>query len=197
MRLDLCAEPLYDYLRKRPIARRPPFVRTTTACHRSYVGTWEIRDGTLWLVGIDGLIETAHGIVEADLETALPWVKGALPASWVSDRLRCPEGRLVNYVHAGYASQYERDRFFDFERGRLVAEWLVLNPPAPIFYRIDERGDRTCFDCMCSSEECEIPDPLAGHDLDQAHLAWGRPPVVQEGEEAGYVVAAAALFPPR
>lgn len=191
MRLDLCAQPLYDYLIRLPKTRRPDFEWTSTACHRGYIGTWEIRDGHLYLVALEGLLKTPAGFVEADLRAAFPWVKEALPANWVTGRLRCPEGRLVSYKHAGYASRYERDRLFDFERGRLVAEWLVLNPPDPIVYRIDEHGGRTCFDCMCSSDECVLPDPLADCDITEAHKVWGRPPVIEDDEEEGYVLAIA------
>lgn len=132
--------------------------------------------------------------VEATLATALPWVKGSLPATWVDDRIRCPEGRLVSYVHNGFASRYERDRFFDFAHGRLMDELVVLNPPEPITYRIQPDGSRTCVD---GSSHEEIPDPLQGDDLGNAHKAWGLPPAHdQEGDE-GYVIGGEYRFPPR
>ena len=197
MTLSLCSCPLGYYLDRLSKSRRPRFLRTSTACVRGYVGTWEIRDRRLWLVAVEGLIETPEGVIEADLETALPWVRGPLPATWLTDRVRCPQGRLFGYVHMGFASRYERDRCFEFERGRLLAEWLVLNPPEPIIYRIDERGERTCVDAMCWWDERVIPDPLGEHGVEDAHLAWGRPPAEDEGGESGYVVAAACTHPPR
>ncbi len=104
-----------------PRKRRPEFVRTTTACYRGYIGTWEIRDDRLFLVGIERLLRTPEGIVDATMGNALPWVKdGALAANWVSDGLRCPEGRLICYAHAMFQSRYERDRVFEFEKGRLL-----------------------------------------------------------------------------
>jgi hypothetical protein len=116
-KLSLCEQPLYPYLARIPKSRRPAFASTTTACHRGYVGTWEIREDQLYLVGIEGLMRTPEGFVEACVETALPWVKGALAAKWFSGRVRCPEGRLVTYVHHAYASTYERDRIFEFDMG--------------------------------------------------------------------------------
>lgn len=113
--LAMCAQPLYPYLNRLSKKRRPEFVRTSTTCHRGYVGTWEIRDDHLFLVGIEGVLKTPTGRLEATMDNTLPWVKGgALAASWVSDRLRCPEGRLVAYVHNAFPGRYERDRIFEF-----------------------------------------------------------------------------------
>lgn len=196
MRLDLCAEPLREYLRKLPKKRRPEFASTSTACRRGYIGTWEIQDGCLCLVALQGNLKTPKGFVDADLKTALPWVKGVLPAAWLTDRVRCPEGRLVAYVHAGYASRYERDRVFDFERGRLLSEWLVLNPPEPIIYQVDGRGCRTCVDSMCSWDVQVITDPLDGYEVTDAYRAWGKPPSTEADENDGYVIGAAYNHPP-
>jgi hypothetical protein len=198
LQLNLCARPLETYLGRIPKSRRPDFVSTTTACHRGYVGGWEIREDHLCLVAIEGLMRTPEGFVEASLETALPWVKGTLVAKWFSGRVRCPEGRLVSYVHAAFASTYERDRIFEFDHGRLVQEWLVLNPPAPIFYRIGRDGRRSCVDTLCAWDSAEIPDPLGESGFDEVHKVWGQPPVrAEDDEEEGYVIAAAYHHPPR
>lgn len=200
IRLNLCVAPLGNYLNRLPKRRRPEFVSTCTACHRGYVGTWEIRDGYLHLVALEGLIRTPDGFAETDLRAALPWLKDTLRATWLTDRVRCPEGRLVSYIHHAYASQYERDRIFEFERGRLISEWVVLNPPEPIIYRIDADARRTCVDGLCSWDEVIRPDPLGEDDFTQVYKLWNRPPAVEEddnGAEAEYVIAAACIHPPR
>jgi hypothetical protein len=184
-KLSLCEQPLYPYLLGRiPKSRRPAFASTTTACHRGYVGTWEIREDQLYLVGIEGLMRTPA------------WVKGALAAKWFSGRVRCPEGRLVTYVHHAYASTYERDRIFEFDHGRLVQEWLVLNPPEPIIYRIDRNGRRTCIDSMCAWDQNELPDPLGESDFNEAYKIWGRPSVCVEDDDESYVIGGALFYPP-
>ena len=184
--LELCGTPLYEYLARLRKDRRPKFLKQSTACYRGYIGTWEISDGHLYLVGLEGLLETSEGLKDASLATALPWVRGRLAAKWVTGRLRCIEGRLIDYVHHAYASTYERDRYLCFEQGQLVGEYLVLNAPVPVYYRIEPDGSRTCIDAMRYGHR-EIPDPLEGEPLENAWKVWGRKPA---DDRQGYVVAA-------
>ena len=132
----LCAQPLYRYLTRLRKSRRPQFAPRSTANRRGYTATWEIRGGMLHLVGLEGALITPSGVVDATLQTALPWIRESLPATWVTEDLRCIEGRLLTYIHAGYASRYERDRLFRFEDGRLADEFMVLNPPDEVIYRL-------------------------------------------------------------
>ena len=178
-KLALCEQILYPYLRRLRKSRRPDFVAPSTACWRGYIATWEVRDDILHLVELDGWLRLPDDVVQATIATALPWVKGSLPATWFSGWIRCPEGRLLDYVHAGYSSLYERDRSFFFEEGKLAGEYLTLNPPAPISYRISPDGTRTCVSDF-GPLQYELEDPLAGEDVSNAHLFWGRPP---EGDE--------------
>lgn len=179
-KLALCDQPLYPYLTKLPKARRPKFAACSTACRRGYVGTWEIRDGWLYLISIEGSLETPDGFPDATLKTAFPWVKETLLAKWFSETVRCPEGRMLSYAHAGYASEYERDRMFYFEKGQLIEEFVVLNPPLPIIYHIAPDGSRTCVEGLNSNSDYAIEDPLKGEDFSNAYKVWGQPP---EGEE--------------
>jgi hypothetical protein len=89
-----------DHPRIRP--RRPdekeapasPYIHST-ACWRGYVGTWEIRDKRLYLVELRGRL-----VLDGD---------GPLFADWVDQMLVVPQGRLVQYVHMGFESQYESE----------------------------------------------------------------------------------------
>ncbi len=197
MTLTMAAQPLYPYLVKRTKIRRPDFTPTTTACHRGYVGTWEIRDGCLYLAEIDGVMRTEGGFAKATLATAMPWAKDGLPATWVSGKIRCPEGHLQNYVHQAFQSSYQRDRYFDFKNGRLVQEWLVLNPPEPILYRIEADGRRTCVDSLRAWDHDEIADPLGDDGFEDAYKAWGRKPEYPEESDEDYVIGAEFSHPPR
>lgn len=118
----LCNEPLGDYFR---IARiETPFASPSTALWRGYRGKWEIVDGRLYLVALHGRLRNGEG---ATLATLFPDYPQRVFAHWYSGRLRLPEGRLLDYVHGGYDSRYERDVFLTFERGVLVGEETVVN----------------------------------------------------------------------
>ena len=72
------------------------------------------------------------------------------------------------YMHAGWRSR--------FERGRLLQEWLVLNPLEPIVFRIDGDGRRTCDEAMRWWDPHPLPDPLGDDPVTEVHKVWSRPP---------------------
>ena len=89
----------------------PSFV-FSTACWRGYLGTWEIKQGRLYLKSVVGLYEMA----------------GDEPifADWVSGWLVVPKGELVEYVHMGFESVYEQELRVRVEGG-VVAETLTVD----------------------------------------------------------------------
>ena len=121
----LCTNPLDDYFAMGGL--RPPFDSSCTALWRGYVGRWEIVDDRLYLVGLSGTLEDG---TEASLATVFPGFPDRVFAHWYSGTLRIPEGRRLKYVHMGYASSYERDRFLDVERGVVVATRVRENGTA-------------------------------------------------------------------
>jgi hypothetical protein len=48
-------------------------------------------------------------------------------AYWFTGKVRLPQGDLLQYVHGGFKSIYERDIFLHFENGILKKEELVMN----------------------------------------------------------------------
>ena len=194
-KLNLCEQPLYDYLRRLRKRRRPKFLSWTTACHRGYVATWEIIDNKLYLRDLEGVIARDGEAIDADLKTALPWLKPPLFAKWVSGDLRGPEGRLVNYTHHGYSSKYERDRLFYVENGHILGEWLTINPPEPIHFRINNDGSRSCVEGLYLGAN-EIDDPFGPDTPLEGWRAWGKAPEYETGDET-YFIAAAYNFQPR
>jgi hypothetical protein len=90
-----------------------PSVVGSTACWRGYIGSWEIREGRLYLTGVVGRYE----------------MLGDEPvfAEWFSGVLRVPRGGLLQYVHMGYESVYERDLYLKIEGGAVVETWTVDN----------------------------------------------------------------------
>ncbi len=114
--MALCANPLDDYFDLG--GQKPPFVASSTALWRGYVGSWEIVDGRLYLVALEGLLEDGS---EASLASVFPQFPERVFAHWYSGTLRVPQGRQLLYVHAGYNSRYERDLLLEVERGVVTA----------------------------------------------------------------------------
>ncbi len=102
---------------------RPRFDSRSTACWRGYTATWEFQDDVLFLTDINAQVDE-NPITVADL---FPGSNGRVRADWVKDLFRVPQGELLNYVHMGYASTYERDLFLSVWEGRLVLAEVVDN----------------------------------------------------------------------
>lgn len=123
--IDLCAQPLYRWVEVQPPGfslLQPAYAgNRTTACWRGYVGHWRVANGRLYLHALD---PPEEGWLLRPFEELFPerTAHGAVFAHWVSGLLRCNVGELVQYVHHGYASQAEADRFLLFERGVLRAQ---------------------------------------------------------------------------
>lgn len=168
--------PLRPYLNRLPKSHRPRFLSGSTANWRGYVATWEIVEHRLYLIGIRGWLADGDGTCsEASLAKCFPWRSPPIFAAWFTDDLRCPEGRLRAYVHAGFASKYERDRLFYVQRGIIEEEWLVYNPPSALHYRVEAGGRRSYADAPTSAALCPSEDPFqAGAPVEPWRL-WGDP----------------------
>ena len=144
--LSLFTNPL-DLL---PADRRRAFVSENTLNWRGYVALWEVRDGRLYLKDLRGRIcatppesgaerapcgkhhRGACEIESVDLQGAFPGQRGPIFAEWYTGELKVPQGRLLEYVHMGYASQYERYLMIDIAAGAVVQTRDVKSePPVP------------------------------------------------------------------
>jgi hypothetical protein len=119
--MPMCTEPLEAYFESG--VPRPRFRATSTALWRGYVGTWEVVDNRLYLVGLRGELEDGTPV---SLGTLFPDASRVL-AHWYSGTLRMPFGRELEYVHAGYASRFERDLFLKLDRGLVQSRWIQRN----------------------------------------------------------------------
>ena len=79
----------------------------------------------LYLVGLRGKLKDG---ADARLETFFPGYCERVFAHWFCGTIRAPQGRLIKYVHGGYASTYERDLFIKCDRG-VIQEVLVRSTP--------------------------------------------------------------------
>ena len=104
----------------------------STGNWRGYVATWTIENGSLYLVKIDAWIcrgwdEKNCGKVELSRLFGRRYRKGKVKADWFSGELRVPDGKLLQYVHMGYGSVYEREITLSVESGRIVRESMSDN----------------------------------------------------------------------
>ena len=120
--LMMCACPLDSFLATN--SQRWSFAFTSTANWRGYEGTWELMNNRLYLKALEGELSTGE---PAKLETLFPGFPDGVFAHWFSGTIRCPQGKMLDYVHGGFSSKYERDLFMEFKRGVLVAERTVVN----------------------------------------------------------------------
>ncbi|MBK7566223.1 MAG: hypothetical protein IPI31_00195 [Bacteroidetes bacterium] len=116
----MAAEPLNQYLQNRNDIK---FISPSTACWRGYFGQWEIKDNKLHLIGLKAYLE---GYREVDLSYLFPRQKQVI-ADWFSGKIRVPQGEMLDYVHMGYASLYERDLILEIKNGELINEYVVEN----------------------------------------------------------------------
>jgi hypothetical protein len=101
--------PLPDHPRVIPTENRI----LSTGCWRGYIGTWELKDGKLYLVSIKGGYR---------LDGDAP-----LFADWVTAVLRIPEGEMLHYVHMGFGSVFEFENHIKIENGVVVQERRIDN----------------------------------------------------------------------
>ena len=120
--LSMCSNPLEEYFSRGGI--RPEFRSTSTALWRGYVGTWEVVDGRLYLIKLDGELEDDRGV---DLSLVFPEFPTRVFAHWYSGKIRIPQGKRIEYVHMGYGSTYEKDILVDIENGVVVKIDIRIN----------------------------------------------------------------------
>lgn len=118
-------------------AERPWFGSVCSAMWRGYIGSWEIVDDRLYLVGMNS---SPFEDEPVPLERLFPGHGDRVFAHWYSGTLRVPRGRQLAYVHMGYASTYERDLMLQIERGVLRSTWVRHNDEALGDDALHDRG---------------------------------------------------------
>ena len=110
---SMCTQPLDDYFSLADVD--PGFdTRSCTALWRGYVGSWEIRDDRLYLVGLNASRENGSPASLADIFPDFP---DRVFAHWYTGWLRVPQGKMLEYKHMGYASVFEEDLFITIDKG--------------------------------------------------------------------------------
>jgi hypothetical protein len=123
--------PLNDYLDKNPNKKIPHGI-ISSANWRGYIALWEIKDGCLQLKNIeiseafpDSAGNGSHEIRKRSvLSEVFPGEKDII-ADWFTGHLIIPDGKLVEYVHMGYASAYKKYVVLRIEKGKVTNKWKV------------------------------------------------------------------------
>lgn len=118
--------------------RRPRFESPHTANWRGYVATWEIAGGQLWLRKVDGYVrngtrphvfegrdgtKTTREIPNLEGRDVLPEMfdgRKTVVAEWYTGTLIVPRGEIVDYVHMGYGSTFERYTIIWIRSGQVL-----------------------------------------------------------------------------
>lgn len=120
---SLATEPLSPYLAKHNI--KFPFTMTT--CRRGYCGKWLIENNKLYLIDL----KANSGKFFFDGRTVgIDYLfpgQNKVFADWYSGKIRIPYGEMMQYVHQGYASLYEKELFLTVESGIIVDESEIDN----------------------------------------------------------------------
>jgi len=120
--VSLLSNPLNDFFRQG--GHDPGFEATSTALGRGHLGTWEVVNGRLYLVELQGTLKSGD---EASLESVFPGFPDRVFAHWFSGRLRVPQGKQLKYVHMAYGSRYECDVFLTLRKGVVVDQVIEHN----------------------------------------------------------------------
>ena len=81
-------------------------------------------DHRLCLTALEATLESGE---TASLATLFPDTPPPVFAHWFSGVARLPPGEMLEYVHGGHESAYERDLLLKFEAGLLVSRQIKVN----------------------------------------------------------------------
>jgi hypothetical protein len=92
---------------------------------RGYAATWEIQDGHLYLVAVDGGQYVG-------LDTLFPSYPDGVFAHWYTGELRCPSGQRLQISGRLNSVLTEFDVFIAVNKGVVTKERVVKNSVAPL-----------------------------------------------------------------
>lgn len=119
--------PLAPYLEKNP-GKLPKRTVTSSALWRGYIATWTIKDDHLSLIDVQMMQATSQSKEGSStemgsvMEHMFPGQK-EIAADWYTGHIIVPDGKLVNYIHMGYASTYENYILLRVENGVVTRKW--------------------------------------------------------------------------
>lgn len=85
----------------------------STACWRQYQGVWEIKNSMLYLNELKGRFKTVSD--------------EPLFAEWFTGTLTVPEGEILQYMHMGFSTVYEKEIHYKIENGVVTGRKEIDN----------------------------------------------------------------------
>lgn len=140
--IPIFSNPLESYLEKNNLQNIDRGCNSS-ACNRGYIALWELTNNKLYLVEIKRCELIASAGVYTGLECEenklseilsyfqLRFKSQKIVADWYTGELISPQGRLIEYIHGGYLSKYEREEHFCIKDGTLTDSKIVNNKIKP------------------------------------------------------------------
>ena len=125
-KVGIYSEPLEQYFNKDHPKPLKWMQATCSAIWRGYLGTWEIKNDKLYLIKV---VEGGCGndSPEIPLSKFFPGKKSPIFAEWYTGTLVVPEGKVLNYVHMGYQTTYEKELHIKIIKGKVVGKKTIDN----------------------------------------------------------------------
>lgn len=103
-----------------------------------YTAHWEMREGWLYLTGIEAKpydeVHPNHSSLFLDADTLKhifsPYYnveQKAICARWISGKFRAGKGKMIRYSHAGFDRNLETELFMDIKNGQIACTQLYHN----------------------------------------------------------------------
>lgn len=92
-----------------------------TALWRNYVGHWAIQNRQLYLTKLETGACSKETTKDISLTALFPNRSQPILADWYSGDLVLPQGKMLKYVHMGYASRYEKYLIVKVVEGKVVS----------------------------------------------------------------------------
>jgi len=155
--------------------RPEELIGNNTACHRGYVGTWEIKDKGLYLKSLERF-RMSGPMKKIPFSLVFKDQKPPVKATWYTGVLRMPQGKMLRSgrmlihstnhdedLHAGFQRanaffMYEKDIYVRVEQGNIISEQSVDNKADGATRSIHDWG-------WVMSGSGEIKDDFRWHDL--------------------------------
>ncbi|WP_315817767.1 hypothetical protein [Paraflavitalea speifideaquila] len=121
---DMHTNPMEAFFEKHP-DRKPKNGIISTALWRGYVATFEIKNDQLLLKDIEIKVQDTGKTYQTKWVSVLKEVfpnQQEINIDWYTGLLVLPHGKLVNYVHMGYGSTYEKYILLEIGAGKLTQE---------------------------------------------------------------------------
>lgn len=164
----LYAQPLYRLLTSRRMDLKDPRrLGFHTGCYRQYLGTWEIRNQTLYLMHLNMIVPYEEPItptIRERLFRAVPATSFPIKAQWFNGKLRIAIGRRLVYSHQGWSHWFERERIITF-KGGVVTRDREVDTKAILERQLKRDQEmRALLDGTDTPEDHGMPGPLVWFD---------------------------------